>query len=98
MGNGIRRASWFLCFILLATSAVAEPELKTLLRDDGSQINWSLDVPKWAEKLGLLISAQGSGCDAARISSNIQLARGKFPEFAAVTVEKYRVSQDDLAH
>lgn len=70
-------------------------EQKVLKRADGSVISWYLEKPLTTEKTGLIILAQGSGCQSVATSENMKLARSAFPELTALTVDKYGVETGD---
>lgn len=79
---------------VVSFSAIAE-EQKVLKRTDGSVINWYLEKPQTTERTGLIILAQGSGCQSVATSENMKLARSAFPELIALTVDKYGVETGD---
>ncbi len=79
---------------VLASAAVAAPERHETKRPDGSTINWYLDRPENA-RAGIIILAQGSGCQSALASKNLAVARKAFPGFAALMVDKYGVGPGD---
>lgn len=74
--------------------AQAETDAVSLTRPDGSRIDWSIDLPETGETHGIIVLAQGSGCEPVVQSANIRLARAAFPDFAALTVEKYGIAPD----
>ena len=57
-------------------------------------IDWSLDLSSADGPQGLIVLAQGSGCQPVGQSENIAATRQAFPEFAALTVEKYGIEPD----
>ncbi|MES2341373.1 MAG: hypothetical protein V4597_06820 [Pseudomonadota bacterium] len=61
-------------------------------RPDGSLIDWSLDRRAGGAKQGLLLLAQGSGCESVLDNANIERGKGLLPDFAVLTVEKYGVA------
>ncbi|MDR0253760.1 MAG: alpha/beta hydrolase [Brucellaceae bacterium] len=75
--------------------SVSAEEQKTVKRADGSVISWYLDKPQTTEKTGLIILAQGSGCQSVTTSGNMKLARSAFADFTALTVDKYGVETGD---
>lgn len=79
---------------VVSLSAFAE-EQKVLKRADGSVISWYLEKPQTTEKAGLIILAQGSGCQSVTTSENMKLARSAFPDLTALTVDKYSVETGD---
>ena len=65
------------------------------LRADGTRLHWSLNHPAAAGSSGLLLVAQGSGCQPALSSAAVQAAHAVAPGFTLLTVEKYGVSPND---
>jgi pimeloyl-ACP methyl ester carboxylesterase len=61
---------------------------RTVRRDDGTLIHWSLDRQQPRPKQGIFVLAQGSGCLAATKNRNLERAKRLLPQFAVVTVEK----------
>jgi len=78
---------------LAATPALAQTEQRQLLRADGSTIDFSIDRPT-APSEGLLVLAQGSGCQPTRLNANLATVREAFPRYVAVMVEKYGIAPD----
>ncbi|MDO5658213.1 MAG: hypothetical protein Q4G36_07825 [Paracoccus sp. (in: a-proteobacteria)] len=79
-------------FTLTAGGALADPQ--QTMREDGSVIDWALDLSDGAPE-GLIVLAQGSGCQPTAQSANLDAIRAAFPGFAALRVEKYGVAPDD---
>ncbi|WP_332701491.1 alpha/beta hydrolase [Devosia sp.] len=73
------------------TPAGAFAEVQQLPRGDGSVIRYSLDVPPDGNE-GLLVLAQGSGCEPAIGSANLATVRAAFPQYSALIVEKAGVT------
>jgi len=86
---------WRLALLVaaVASCAVAGPEHRNLKRQGGQDIDWYLDrqVPS-GPRQGLLVIAQGSGCDSVANNANVRAAKSLRPDFAVVTVEKYGVT------
>lgn len=61
-------------------------------RPDGSLIDWSLDRRAGGAKQGILLLAQGSGCESVLDNANIERGKGLLSDFAILTVEKYGVA------
>lgn len=80
---------------LVAVPAQAAPLQMEASRPDGSTIHWYLDRPDTDGKIGLVVLAQGSGCQSALKNQNIALVRQMFAGFAALTVDKYGVAPGD---
>lgn len=78
---------------LAATPAFAQIEQRQLPRPDGSTVDFSVDTPA-APIDGVLILAQGSGCQPTRRNANLAIVRQAFPGYIAVMVEKYGVAPD----
>lgn len=66
-------------------------------RTDGSTIHWTLDLPATDEKVGLLVLAQGSGCEPAVSNRNLKVAQSIFENLAALMVEQYGVTQNNVS-
>ncbi|MDO5643843.1 MAG: alpha/beta hydrolase, partial [Paracoccus sp. (in: a-proteobacteria)] len=84
--------------LMLALSpivALAEPQRFETPRSDGSVIHWTLDRPEADQAAGILLLAQGSGCQSVERNANLALTRAAFPSFAALMVEKYGVAPGD---
>jgi hypothetical protein len=90
----VRSLAAALAFVC-TSGAVAAPTHHTAVRPDGSHIDWQLDLPGTGTPAALLVLAQGSGCLPALQSEALALIRAAFPEFAALTVEKYGVDPGD---
>lgn len=73
--------------LLLSSTPMAQ-ESASLLRTDGSELVYQLDVPQGAETYPLVVVAQGSGCLPARDSQAVQRAIDAFADAATLTVEK----------
>lgn len=75
--------------------SVLHPEV---LRDDGTEIIYSLDGldPDGSEQ-GILLLAQGSGCDPATLPGRFENAELIAPGFARLAIEKYGVTPDNAA-
>lgn len=91
---------WPLLAALLALAfqagpAAAAPEAFESVRPDGSTIYWWVDRLSKGQRSGLILLAQGSGCQSVRANANVALARSLFPGYAALTVEKYGVVPGD---
>ena len=82
-----------LMLALCPAAALAGPQRFETPRSDGSTIHWTLDQPR--DATGILLLAQGSGCQSAERNANLALTRAAFPSFAALTVEKYGVAPGD---
>lgn len=80
--------------MLLPLPVLAE-EQNIITRSDGSMVDWYLSHPQNIEKSGIIVLAQGSGCQSVTASKNIKLARSLFPDFTALTVDKYGVKAGD---
>ena len=91
--------------ILLATVALAATWLLDVpgqaqtawhqsARPDGSMIDWALDLPTDSGPHGLIVLAQGSGCQPVAQNHNISAVRHAFAGYAALTIEKYGVPID----
>jgi len=92
MRNGL--LGWLaLVVAAIATCAAAGPEHRTLGRHNGPDIDWYLDrqTPSGSRQ-GILVIAQGSGCDSVANNDNVRAAKSLRPDFAVVTVEKYGVA------
>lgn len=76
-----------LLLALSAGPASAGQETHSLPRPDGSLIHYSLDTPT-GESAGLLVLAQGSGCQPGAGSANLAIVRAAFPAHTALIVEK----------
>lgn len=61
-------------------------------RPDGSLIDWSVDRQAGGAKQGILLLAQGSGCESVLDNANIQRGKSLLPDFAVLTLEKYGVA------
>lgn len=82
--------------LLLALSAGSTSAAQTahqLPRPDGTMIHYTLDMPP-GESSGLLVLAQGSGCQPAAASANLAAVRAAFPTYTALIVEKYGIAPD----
>lgn len=80
---------------MMPAVASADPQSFEMPRADGSVIHWTLDGPQDAERTGLLVLAQGSGCLSVVNNENLAMTRTIFGEFAALSVEKYGVASGD---
>lgn len=78
---------------LLSVPAQATPEALELARPDGSLIHYTLDRSTGSSK-GLLLLAQGSGCNPGATNVSIAAIRSAFPDHAALIVEKVGVTPD----
>ena len=91
--GGLISSVLLFCSVFSAQAAVAGYETG---RPDGSSINWSLDIPQdRVGQVGLVVIMQGSGCESITKSGSLKLTRLVFSDFAALTVEKYGVTQGD---
>lgn len=89
--NGMR--TWLgLCAIAALLAGPAWAGASQTPRPDGSLIDWSLDRRAGGAKQGLLLLAQGSGCESVLDNANIERGKGLLPDFAVLTVEKYGVA------
>lgn len=89
-----------LCAALGSAAFIAQADTKAfetprLPRTDGGPIHWYLDRPAGSAKVGLLVIAQGSGCQSVTQSENLAAIRLAFPEFATLMVEKHGVTTKD---
>lgn len=91
----IFRVIVMLSIVVCPAAGKAESDRFTSRRTDGSLINWRLDKPEGLKKVGLIVLAQGSGCLSELHNENLLKTRSVFPEFAALTVEKYGVVPGD---
>ena len=82
-----------LVLALCPVAALAGPQRFETPRSDGSAIHWTLDQLR--DATGILLLAQGSGCQSAERNANLALTRAALPSFAALTVEKYGVAPGD---
>lgn len=64
-------------------------------RADGSVIFWSLDNGMAGRPQGLVLIAQGSGCDSPLANDNVQLLGSMIDELMILTIEKYGVKPGD---
>ena len=78
---------------LAATPALARTEHRQLPRTDGSTIAYSVDTPSGPID-GVLVLAQGSGCQPTAGNANLNAVRQAFPHHLAVMVEKYGIASD----
>jgi pimeloyl-ACP methyl ester carboxylesterase len=78
---------------LAATPALARTEHHQLPRPDGSTIAYSVDTPPGPID-GVLVLAQGSGCQPTAGNTNLKTVRQAFPHHLAVMVEKYGIASD----
>lgn len=79
----------------LSFSAEASFQKRETQRPDDSTLHWSLDLPDvQVDKVGLVIIMQGSGCEPVAKNKSLMLTRAAFPEFAAVTADKYGIDPD----
>jgi alpha-beta hydrolase superfamily lysophospholipase len=81
--------------VLVASGAAAQPAVPAVKRPDGSAIDWYLDRQTASPKQGILVLAQGSGCNSVTLSHNIETAKHLLPDFAVITVDKYGVRPGD---
>lgn len=88
-------AACLLLTLARLSPAYAAPSPREAARPDGSSIHWSIDRQAEAPKQGILLLAQGSGCQSVSTNGNIQRAKSLLPAFAVVTVEKYGVRPGD---
>jgi alpha-beta hydrolase superfamily lysophospholipase len=85
----------FVCFIQAALPiGAAQAGWQQSQRPDGSNIDWHLDLPDADGRHGLVVIAQGSGCQPVEQNHNIVSVRQAFAGFAALTVEKYGIAPD----
>ena len=85
-----------LALFLLTMSAGAVPAAQVahqLSRPDGTIIHYTLDTPD-GEGGGLLVLAQGSGCEPAEASASLATVRAAFPRRTALIVEKSGITPD----
>ena len=85
----------FLFAVTLFVLPAAAEKQNVIHRPDGSIINWYLSHPVNTNKSGIVVLAQGSGCQSVATSQNIKLARSVFSEFTVLTVDKYGVAAGD---
>lgn len=85
----------FLFTVTLFVLPAAAAKQNVVHRPDGSIINWYLSHPVNTNKSGIVVLAQGSGCQSVATSQNIKLARSVFSEFTVLTVDKYGVASGD---
>jgi alpha-beta hydrolase superfamily lysophospholipase len=78
---------------LAAPPALARTEHRQLPRPDGSTIAYSVDTPPGPID-GVLVLAQGSGCQPTAGNANLKAVRQAFPHHLAVMVEKYGIASD----
>lgn len=78
---------------LAATPALAQVEQRQLLRSDGTMIEYSVDVAQGAS-VGLLLLAQGSGCQPTAKNAHFATVRRAYPHHSAIQVEKYGITPD----
>lgn len=78
---------------LAATPTLAQTEQHQLPRPDGSSIAFSVDTPPGPVD-GILVLAQGSGCQPTHANTNLATVRQAFPRYVAVMVEKYGIASD----
>ncbi|MDC9822578.1 hypothetical protein PRN20_02430 [Devosia sp. ZB163] len=78
---------------LAATPALAQTEHRVLPRPDGSSIAFSVDTPA-GKPDGILVLAQGSGCQPTTANANFAVMRQAFPRYVTVMVEKYGIASD----
>lgn len=78
---------------LAATPGLARTEHRQLPRPDGSAIAYSVDTPTGAIE-GVVVLAQGSGCQPTGANANLATVRQAFPGYVAVLVEKYGIAAD----
>ncbi len=71
----------------------AKPRIK--YRDDGSALYWYIDHQRRNGKQGVLVIAQGSGCQSVALNSNVARAKSLLSDFVVLTVEKYGVRPED---
>jgi len=88
--------SLFSIFLLaLSAGTVSAAQVHhQIARADGSAIHYTLDAPV-GESRGLLVLAQGSGCQPAAASVNLATVRAAFGGFTALIVEKAGVGPGD---
>ena len=79
--------------LLLAGQVQAETVRHQVPRPDGTMIDYALDMPDGAPE-GILLLAQGSGCQPTRLNANLRLVRAAFPRHVAVTMEKRGVAPE----
>lgn len=83
------------CSLFAQQAAIATPHRFESKRPDGSTIHWTLDLPDQHKGTsGLAVLMQGSGCSPIAQSRAMLRARSAFPEFAALTIEKYGIHPD----
>lgn len=81
-----------LFLLALSAGAVSAGQIvHQLPRPDGTLIRYTLDAPA-GESAGLLVLAQGSGCEPGAKSSNLATVRAAFPNHTALIVEKIGLS------
>lgn len=78
-----------------AMASSANSHLPAIHRKDGTLIHWYLDRQMSMSKQGIIVLAQGSGCESVIHNKNIEIAKGLLPGFAALTVDKYGVNPGD---
>ncbi|WP_354060501.1 hypothetical protein [Devosia sp. 2618] len=66
-----------------------------MLRPDGSELSYRLDIPEGTGKVPLAVIAQGSGCVGARSSVAVRTVTSAFAPMATLTVEQYGVLPGD---
>lgn len=94
MRNWIRVAGLLLAG-LVATQAAAQSPAPVVRRPDGSAIDWYIDRQASLPRQGILVIAQGGGCNSVTLNRNVSAARRLLPDFAVVTVDKYGVRPGD---
>jgi pimeloyl-ACP methyl ester carboxylesterase len=90
--------TWFAGLLLaglVATQAAAQPSVPAVRRPDGSAIDWYLDRQAGLPRQGILVLAQGGGCNSVTLNHNVEAAKRLLPDFAIVTVDKYGVRPGD---
>ena len=80
---------------LCSITSSAASDLPAIHRKDGTLIHWYLDRNVSVPQQGIIILAQGSGCQSVVHNENIRIAKAMLPEFAALTVDKYGVNPGD---
>lgn len=65
------------------------------VRADGSTIHWHLDNVSGDRPAGVVLVAQGSGCDSTLSNPNVQLLASEMRDTTILTIEKYGVDPGD---
>lgn len=78
--------------VFLGLNGLATAQVSTLARADSSEIIYRLEgVEPGVEPQGLILLAQGSGCNPVTIENRFEDAEMLAPGFARLTIEKYGV-------